>query len=80
MEAEFEANSQKFEGLITEEEDGEGCEAEVMALVVIDEFPIEASHQRAMLSTSCSELTSNTRSSTRSSKTTLTRPTIITSG
>lgn len=26
--------------------DDEGCEAEVMALVVIDEFPIEASHQR----------------------------------
>jgi len=52
MEADFEANSQKLEGLITEEEDDEGCEAEVMALVVIDEFPIEVGHLHASLSRS----------------------------
>jgi hypothetical protein len=50
MEVELQTNSRKFEGLITEEEDGEGCEAEVMALVVIDEFPIEVGHPHATLS------------------------------
>ena len=50
MEVEFEANSQNFEGLIIDEDDDEGCEAEVMALVVIDEFPIEVSHLHATLS------------------------------
>jgi hypothetical protein len=30
----------------------EGCEMEVMALVVIDEFPIEARYQHVILATS----------------------------
>jgi hypothetical protein len=50
MEAKFEANSPNFEDLIIHEDDEEGCEAEVMALVVIDDFPIEAVPLHATLS------------------------------
>lgn len=41
MEAEIEAKLQISEGLVDDGYDDEGCEAELMALVVVDEFPIE---------------------------------------
>jgi hypothetical protein len=41
METVFEAKLQTGEDLVYDGYDDEGCEAELMALVVVDEFPTE---------------------------------------
>jgi hypothetical protein len=46
MEAEFDTRLQTNEGLSDDEDDDEGCVTELMALVVIDEFPIEVRDHR----------------------------------
>jgi len=46
MAAEWEGDLKRDGG---PDDEDEGCEAEMMALVVIDEFPTEASHQRKLL-------------------------------
>lgn len=52
MEAEFITKLPINEGLSDDEDDDEGCVTELMALVVVDEFPIEASCHRVALWTS----------------------------
>jgi hypothetical protein len=80
MEAELDTKLQINEGLLDDEDDDEGCVTELMALVVVDEFPIEVRYHRVTVWVSLLGLTDNTRPSTRSSKTTKTRPMRNTSG
>lgn len=46
MEAEFDTKLPMNEGLSDDEDDDEGCVTELMALVVVDEFPIEVRYHR----------------------------------